>query len=434
MENNSTSIAGYKKNRGLIILIAIAGMTIYLLPYFRYYFYDAFLVYFGINDLQMGVLGSVYGAFAIVGYCLGGWVADRFPLRMIVSGSLIITGLLGFVNLLRPSYPVLVVIYSVWGITTILTFWNPLMKALRALCKPDEQARGYSLFDMTRGILNFLLGLGVVAAFAAIATKVGDAGGMNALIIFYSAGTVLVGVIIFIAFKNMPDFRNQTKEKDKNFAKNVLDVIKRPATWCLVIAMFASYGVICSYFYVVPYCTAAFGMSAALAGIMGYSAQAFRLVGCAIGGHVADKKGISNMYIFDLALMILGYAGIVFMPSSMKAVGVLVVLIGIICMSQYSAQALHFAVLEEGDYPVEKMGAAAFIITPLGYAGESIFPLFNGWCLSHFEGNTAYQVMFGGFMVVLAIGIVALLIFQALTKERRAEIKAMREQDAKAAQ
>ena len=90
MENNN-SFADYKKNRGLIILIAIAGMTIYLLPYFRYYYYDAFLVYFNIDDMQMGILGSVYGTLAIVGYCLGGWVADRFPLRHIVSGSLIIT-------------------------------------------------------------------------------------------------------------------------------------------------------------------------------------------------------------------------------------------------------------------------------------------------------------------------------------------------------
>lgn len=426
MENNN-SIADYKKNRGLILLIGIAGMTIYLLPYFRYYYYDAFLVYFGIDDLQMGILGSVYGALAIVGYCLGGWVADRFPLRYIVSGSLIVTGICGFLNLLRPSFPVLVVIYAVWGITTILTFWNPLMKALRALCKPDEQARGYSLFDMTRGILNFLLGLAVVAAFTAICTAAGDAFGMNALIIFYSAGTILVGVIIFIAFKNMPDFRSKGKNKDVEFAKNVLAVIKMPTTWCLVIAMFASYGVICSYFYVVPYCTAAFGMSAALASIMGYSAQAFRLVGCAIGGQIGDKKGISNMYIFDLILMAVGYAGIVLMPENMKIIAILVVLIGIICIAQYSAQALHFAVLEEGDYPLEKMGAVSFILTPLGYAGESVFPLFNGWCLSHFEGNTGYQVMFGGFVAVLIIGVIALLIFQKLTKERRAQIKAMRE-------
>lgn len=428
MRMETLSIAGYKKNRGLIILIAVAGMTAYLLPYFKYYYYDAFLVYFDINDMQMGVLGSVYGAFAIIGYCLGGWVADRFSLKIVVPGSLIVTGILGFVNLLRPSYYVLIIIYAVWGISTILTFWNPLMKALRALCNADEQARGYALFDMGRGILNFLSGIAIVAAFTAVCNKVGDFAGMNALIIFYSAWTILIGIVVYFAFKKMPDFRPQGKEKDKDFVKNVVSVIKMPTTWCLIIAMFASYGVICSYFYVVPYCTAAFGMSAALASIMGYSAQAFRLIGCGIGGQIADRKGISNMYIVDLVLMIVGYAGIILMPASMKLMGVLICCIGILCMAQYSAQALHYAVMEEGEYPIEKMGAATFLITPLGYAGESIFPLFNGWCLSTFEGNSGYQVMFTGFIVVLVIGIIALVIFQRFTKERRAELAALRKQ------
>lgn len=116
------------------------------------------------------------------------------------------------------------------------------------------------------------------------------------------------------------------------------------------------------------------------------------------------------------------------MPASMKLMGVLICCIGILCMAQYSAQALHYAVMEEGEYPIEKMGAATFLITPLGYAGESIFPLFNGWCLSTFEGNSGYQVMFTGFIVVLVIGIIALVIFQRFTKERRAELAALRKQ------
>lgn len=44
--------------------------------------------------------------------------------------------------------------------------------------------------------------------------------------------------------------------------------------------MFMTYGVIITYNYVVPYCTAAFGMSAALASIMGYAANGFRFCGC----------------------------------------------------------------------------------------------------------------------------------------------------------
>lgn len=426
MENNQL-VADYKKNRGLILLIAVAGMTAYLLPYLRSYYYDDMIQFFGITDLQMGTLGSVYGAFAIIGYCLGGWVADRFPLKYIVPGSLIVTGLLGYINMLRPSYGVLLFINGAWGITTILTFWNPLMKALRFLSKPEEQGRGYALFDIGRGVLNFVFGVAVVAGFAAVVTKVGNIGGVNILFAFYSTWTVVVGVVVYFLIRKIPDIRPKNKEKDKAFAKNLLDVIKMPTTWCLIIAMFANYGVIVSFFYLVPYCTAVFGLSAAVASILGYCGQAFRIAGCAIGGNLADRKGLSNMYIVDMALMALGYLAIILLPEGFRAVGVLIILIGIIAMSQYAAQALHYAVMEEGDYPVEKMGAATFIITPLGYAGESIFPLFNGWCLSHWsDSTTAYNFMFGGYVVVLIIGIIAVLIFQRFTKERRAMLAEQR--------
>lgn len=425
--NRMNNNAGYKKNRPIILLIALAGMTAYLLPYFRYYYYDAYLVYFNINDMQMGVLGSVYGALAIVGYCLGGWVADRISLKIVVPGSLIVTGIAGLLLLTKPSFPVHVAIYAIWGITTILTFWNPLMKVLRSLSKSEEQARGFALFDMGRGILNFGSGLLILAAFTAACKVVGDTKGMTGLIIFYALEAILVGVICYFALRNkLPDFSKETKAKGSNFGKEVLRALKMPTTWMLVIIMFTTYGVIISYTYVVPYCTAAFGMSAALAGIMGYAANGFRFAGCWVGGQIADRKGLSAMMLANLALMALGVIGLLNTPRSMKFMWLLVISIAILCMFMYSAQALHYAIMEEGDYPVETMGAATFIITPLGYGAESVMPLFNGWCLSTFEGIQGYRYMFMGFLVLIAIGFIACLGYRHFTKERRTELAKLR--------
>lgn len=429
MENT----VGYKKNRMTILLISLAGMTVYLLPFFRYYYYDAFLLYFNINDMQMGVLGSVYGGVAIIGYCLGGWVADRFSLKLLIPGSLIATGALGFVMLLKPGYPVLVAIFAIWGATSILTFWNPMMKVLRVLCHADEQARGFALFDMGRGVLNFASGIVIMAAYTAISKKVGEMGGLTALIIFYSAWTVFIGIVIYFALKDrMPDFRKNAGEKDTNFVKNVIAALKMPTTWCLVLIIFTTYGVINSYYYVVPYCTAAFGMSAALAGIMGYAANGFRLVGCAVGGQFSDRKGLSTGMLVDIILMAVGVTGLLVMPKSMKLMWLLVVVIGILCMSMYAAQALHFAIMEEGSYPVETMGAAMLICTPLGYSAEMIMPLFNGWCLSTFEGTKGYQVMFTGFLVLLAVGLISVLIWRKCTKARRVELAELRKKNVEA--
>lgn len=423
----SNTTIGYKKNLFVIILIGLAGMTAYMLPYLRWFYYDAYKAFFGVDDMQMGILGSVFGAVAIVGYCLGGWVADRMSLKIVVPGSLIVTALGGIVLLARPIFPIHVAIYAMWGISSILTFWNPLMKVLRALVNPDEQARSYSLFDMTRGVLNFGSGLFFVAVFSKVAATATQDIGLKTIIICYTVWALVVGVVVFFVLRNrLPEFKDEIKEGDENFGKNVIKVLKMPTTWFLIIAMFATYSVICSYSYVVPYCTSVFGMSAGLAAVMGYLAQAFRFSGCFIGGQIADRKGLSTMYLLDVVLMIVGVAGLIVCPKSTSFIWFLVVSIGILAMSMYSAQSLHYAVMEEGSYPLETMGAATFIITPLGYAGESIMPLFNGWCLSNFEGAMGYRVMFTGFIVLLAIGGICLVLFRKHTVERRAELDVLR--------
>lgn len=426
----------YKKNRFVIILVAIAGMSVYLLPYFRYYYYDAYVAYFGINDLQMGMLGSIYGALAIIGYCLGGWVADRVSLKLAISGSLIVTGASAIILLMKPVFPIHVAIYGLWGVTSILTFWNPSMKALRALCKPEEQGRGYALFDMVRGMLNFLTGLVVLAAYTAVANKIGEANGITGLITFYGAEAIIVGIIVYFALKKtLPDFLENKNKSQKNtsFAKNVLTTLKKPTTWCVVIMMFMTYGVIITYNYVVPYCTAAFGMSAALASIMGYAANGFRFCGCWIGGQIADRKGLSNMLLVDIILMIIGVLGLLFTPRSMNFMWMLVISIALLCSFMYSAQALHYAVLEEGDYPVEIMGATTFILSPIGYGiAESIMPMYNGWCLEHFKGLAGYEAIFKTFIVMLCIALISTLIFRKLTKERRLELARIRDKNTSA--
>ena len=84
------------------------------------------------------------------------------------------------------------------------------MKALRALCKPEEQGRGYALFDMVRGMLNFLTGLVVLAAYTAVANKI--ANGITGLITFYGAEAIIVGIIVYFALKKtLPDFLENKK-------------------------------------------------------------------------------------------------------------------------------------------------------------------------------------------------------------------------------
>ena len=70
-------VVSYKKNLGKILLIAFAGSIIYGLPYFRQYYYDAYVEIYNLTNTQMGTLGSAYGLLGLVSYFIGGVLAQR---------------------------------------------------------------------------------------------------------------------------------------------------------------------------------------------------------------------------------------------------------------------------------------------------------------------------------------------------------------------
>lgn len=135
-----------KKNIWRLVLITIAGSMIYGLPYFRSYYYDAYLEAYNLTNTQMGMFGTMFGIFGMISYLFGGVVADMISPRKLMSISLVLTGLGGLLHLMHPSYGMLLFIYMLWGFTSLFAFWPSLLKALRQLAGPDEQSRRPALW------------------------------------------------------------------------------------------------------------------------------------------------------------------------------------------------------------------------------------------------------------------------------------------------
>ena len=80
-----------------LILISIAGTMIYGLPYFRSYYYDAYLQTYGLTNSQMGMFGSIFGIMGACSYLFGGVVADMFSARKLMTLSMILTHRFGWI-------------------------------------------------------------------------------------------------------------------------------------------------------------------------------------------------------------------------------------------------------------------------------------------------------------------------------------------------
>ncbi len=413
-----------KKNMPTLIILIISGALIYALPYFRSYYYDAFVECFGITNTQMGALGSAFGGFSVFAYFLGGFCADRWPARHLMTISLVTTGICGFVLLLFPPYPVVFAIHCIWGITSILTFWSALVKAIRSLANSDEQGKAFGFFEGGRGIVNMVQSAIVLALFGYLAKVSTDKTALSAVIIIYSVICVLLGILVFFMFKE-PERSEGEEGPKKLFDMKILKrVAKMPTTWLQILIIFCSYAMIISYFYITPYATSVFGTSAVIAAALGYFSQYCRPVGCFASGIFADKVGSSKILSISYVIMIIGIFGIIFTPGQPSMIWMLLVFIAAIYASMYAIQSMHFAIMEEGNYPLEITGTATAIITPIGYSAEFFMPVIGGMCLDRWAGAMGYKVFFGILAGLAIVGLIASIAWMGLTKEKRMKIQA----------
>ncbi|YCI77388.1 MFS transporter [Bacillus sp. R1-10] len=419
-----------RKNIPTLVILIIAGEMIYTLPYFRNYYYDVFLNAFHLTNTQMGTLGSAYGVCCLISYIFGGYVADRWRTKHLLSISLFATGILGFALLLYPPYPVLLLIYAAWGITSIMTFWVALIKAVRSLASENEQGKAFGFFEGGRGAAKVIESALVLGLFAILAKQLSDKLALSSVIIFYSVMCILLGFMIMLLYKE-PDGKNssdEVKEKvDKKFDWAILlRILKMPTTWLAAILILTSYAMINSFYYITPYATAAFGASTIIAAALGYFSQYCRPIGSFGSGIIGDRIGISNMVIISYCVLAIGLAALIVLPGKPSFILLLLVFIAIIYISMYALQATHFAILVEGDYPVETTGTVAMPLMIIGYSGEIFMPIVAGACLDHWSGTDGYKVLFTILLGLTIVGLITAIIWQRVTKEKRKEISLLK--------
>ncbi|MEB7772965.1 MFS transporter [Kurthia gibsonii] len=403
---------------------------IYTLPYFRNYYYDVFLEAFNLTNTQMGSLGSAYGICCIISYIFGGYVADRFKTKHLLSLSLILTGALGFTLLLYPPYPVLLVIYGAWDITSIMTFWVALIKAVRSLAASNEQGKVFGFFEGGRGLAKVIESALVLAMFAFVAKKLTDNMALTSVIIFYSVMCISLGLIILFIYREPVSdaaveagkAADQTKFKWPVLFK----ILKMPTTWLAAILILTSYSMINSFYYITPYATAAFGASTVIAAALGYFSQYCRPIGSFSSGIIGDRINISNMVIIGYCVLAAGLVALILLPGKPSLILLLLIFIAVIYISMYALQATHFAILVEGDYPLETTGAVAMPLMIVGYSGEVFMPIVAGACLDHFGEIEGYKVLFGILLGLTILGLLTAIVWQRMTRVKRKEVAAVK--------
>ncbi len=405
-----------KKNMLRLILISIAGTMIYGLPYFRSYYYDAYLQTYGLTNSQMGMFGSIFGIMGACSYLFGGVVADMFSARKLMTISMILTGLGGLLHLFHPSYLMLVGIYFLWGFTSLFAFWPALLKVLRSLANEDEQSKAYGFMDATRGITNAVQLAVTLAIFNALSKKASDLAGLNGVVIFYSAVCIVMGIGLYFVLdeKKLQTGSDGAEDESKFSFAIVKQVLKMPVVWLLSLVVCCSYTMPILFYYFTPYATANLGMTAAAGAMVTMLAQYVRPVACVVGGVAADKIGRANVMYGTMGIMLASTLVLIFARSMSNAV-----FIGIcacIYFGMYGAYSLVFSMFDECGIPKYMSGTAIGLICTIGYMPEFFCPLLAGKVLDTY-GNAGYHILFIFLAVMMVIGLILLTFYKRLVKK-----------------
>lgn len=240
----------------ILVLCGIAGSAIYRLPFLRETYYEALMQATGSTNAQLGMLMSAYGIVNLILYLPGGWAADKFSARNLMTFSLVSTGVTGFYFATFPPFPVILLLHGLWAITTVFTFWAACIKVVRELGDSSEQGKLFGFWYLGKGLTATILGFITVPLFANFGEGVS---GLRATIIFYSVVSIATGILCWIFIPKKEPIPEGETEAAFSF-KDAISVFKMPAVWLAGLASFCMWSIYIGFGYITPYFTDVFSV------------------------------------------------------------------------------------------------------------------------------------------------------------------------------
>ena len=134
-----------KQKRYALIFLLSFTCLVYSLPYLSNNFYQYFVEAFTLTNEQRGLLLTMFGLTATPGYLFGGLLADRFSPKKLLMTSLLMTALIGFTMTFLDGFPVPMVCYFGFGISTTFIHWSAMLKLVREQAAEGEEGKVFGL-------------------------------------------------------------------------------------------------------------------------------------------------------------------------------------------------------------------------------------------------------------------------------------------------
>ena len=404
----------------LMILIATCTTVVYFIPYACYDFYNHFLETYQITDGQAGELLSFFGITAVVGYFIGGWIADKFNPKMLVVLSSLLTGAAGIVVALSSSFTVLRIMYFIFGITSVCMHWSAFLKLIKNIGEDDEQGRLFGFYNFSFGLIGVACTYLILGMMETALAKYEFRGGM----MIYCVISILFGILTWIV---VPYDKEKAKAReaadDKIDLKLIGKVLKMPITWYLGLFTLGYFLLRSTVPYLNAYLTDCFAVSIALAALLTNTLRSgMNLVAGPVGGFLIDKLksstkvvmvGSIGTFVMTIVLMMI--------PQGKDMVAILFVTCVVLLLFSYVNSTALYTPVTEAKVPFKYVGTVLGVASAIGYSSDVwLYNVCGTWLDNYGNGGYKYIWMlqaFGAVMMLVTGLLLAGLYRKARTKD-----------------
>jgi sugar phosphate permease len=409
--------------------LILAGEAVFALPFHvTRFFRPTALEVFNLTNTELGAAQAVYGVVAMLAYFPGGPLADRFPARKLLALSLWSTAAGGLYMATLPGYRGVLLVWGVFGVTTILLFWAALIRATRDWGGNDEQGRAYGLLDGGRGLLAAVLatigaglfGLMFPEGYAA-ANFEDKQEALRLIILGYTTVTAAAGVFVWFVLSDghpsgQPGLEEWRPATESTWT-HIMRVMRIPAVWLTSIIVVCAYVGFKGFDNYSLYAVEGFGMSEVEAARIAAIGAWMRPVAALGAGFLGDRFLVSRMTVVCFAVLLASQLFFAFHTPLPGTAWVLLFNILIGSSAIFGLRALYFALFEEAKVPTAVTGTAVGLVSVLGYTPDIFVSYAGGVLLDRSPGLAGHQHYFYFLAAFAAIGLlVSFILMRRLHK------------------
>ena len=367
--------------------LVVAGESIFI-PAFHpgRYFKTSLLAALDINVEQLGLVQQYYGWAAMACYVFGGPIADRFSARKLLAGSLLLTGVGSLYMASFPSLVGLKVLFSLWGMSSVLLFWSALIRATREWGGEASQGRAFGLLDGGRGAIAWLIAQASVFIFAGLYDPSApdaaeqEAAAVETILWLYAGCCAFAAVCIWLFLpRDTPRDSQNNAVESGNALQDIFTLLRMPAIWLHATVIIAAYAAFKSFDFYGIYTEDALGFSTERSAETITNLSFLRIIATIAAGWLADRwLGASGALAAGFAILGLCFFGFYYLPPGSQNQLPIIANMAVSCSLFFAARGVYFALLEEASIPRSLSGSACGVVSFIGYTPEIFMPVLGG--------------------------------------------------------